>query len=312
MPQYGPNGRPRGGNNGGTPGAGEANVQADWTEADARDDAYIRHKPDILALQRQIDSLRLLLTDFHAGQPATGWANASNDAQGGIALGAAPWTLTAIKAHKTWIRTTDKAAGKYGGLRIPASAKRAQAQVVIAGASGAAYNQPLTLLVLLGSDNDWAYYREVAPDGAAVPYGATVTRVTLQVTGDLAHIGTSEYVGRLAQVYDESDITVVGKATANNVAIPARAHHLTIVWTRSNLAGSRWVQTIPVSLLRNQAKGNNKKLTYIRDSFNPISQNLVDNKVVSVAVTRNNDETISLARTDIAYAIVRAFFQVGG
>ena len=312
MPQYGPNGRPGGGDESGTPGAGEANVQADWTEADARDDAYIRHKPDILALQRQIDSLRLLLTDFHAGQPATGWANASNDAQGGIALGAAPWTLTAIKAHKTWIRTTDKAAGKYGGLRIPASAKRAQAQVVIAGASGAAYNQPLTMLVLLGSDGGWAYYREVAPDGAAVPYGGTVTRVTLQVTGSLAHIGASEYVGHLAQAYSESDIAIAGGAGANNVAIPARACKLVIVWTRGNLAGSRWIQYIPISLIRDQATGNSGKLTYKADSFNPAVSAIADEKAIALTATRNNNGTISIARAAAAFSIVQAFFQVAG
>ena len=145
------------------------------------------------SLTHRVDLLEGVTYDLHAGAVPTGWANASNDNQGGVAVRSTVYDLASARAA-TFARTLSSGTGgAYYVVRVPAAANPGQYRIRTTAGTGA-YNVGLQYLRALGlsSDSAWRYYASTGP------LGPNVSAAALQNTGSAAHLGTTRYTGQVA------------------------------------------------------------------------------------------------------------------
>ncbi|MYE01855.1 MAG: hypothetical protein F4Y03_11370 [Alphaproteobacteria bacterium] len=141
---------------------------------------------------RLLRRLQDVTTDLHAGPESTAWADAADDAEGGIAA-VDTADLAHARAVTDWTaQSLDHEGGKHTVARIPIDTDPRLARMKVEGSAGQVYYESLSSLVRLGASTDgmWALYY-------VGTYGDAVTTVTLQVTGSLAHLGETVFDGVL-------------------------------------------------------------------------------------------------------------------
>ena len=162
-------------------------------EADAIDGEL----PGAIQNASRLDNIDDTILDLHPGPPGSGWAAATNDSEGGLALAdtAAAVTLTTARGVTTWARNlVGNLNRKYLLARLPAGFDARQARVYVrmeAGSGLSDYTYTVSALHLLGasSDGNWNLY------GLRGSFSAAADEITLQLTGTGTHVGQSRYAG---------------------------------------------------------------------------------------------------------------------
>ena len=169
------------------------------------------------AAEHRLAALEAAVYDLIGATPATGWADANSDTQGGIILSATELTLDAMKAATSYSRSPTIVDDTYYGVRIPHGSNAAQARAVFTAGDSLVYRQQTNTISFLGSDDDWDYY---AHNGTQI--GDNVASIVLQVTGSAAHVGTSTYLGNLAKakVYAALKQILVQGGSGNKRVLP--------------------------------------------------------------------------------------------
>ena len=146
-------------------------------------------------LNQRLEALEAKTSDLSAGQDATGWANATTRAQGGIYTNASARTLTQAQAlrNNQWRSSLTSGIAQHLVVRIPATGNASQYQVRFVSRANTTFDEGLSSFALLGSDSNWKYYQE------AHVLGTDISSLTLRVTGSAAHIGTSSFGGNLVK-----------------------------------------------------------------------------------------------------------------
>ena len=134
-----------------------------------------------------------LTGDLRPGPTPTGWADA-NAAQGGIAVASAAFTEDTARAYSAWAVSDGPEADEFWTFRIPAAANPAQTRLVLRSSGGTEFPLTAAQMTRLGAsaDGNWVYYTN------GQEFGGDVASVRAQATGSAAHIGTSTFVGKLA------------------------------------------------------------------------------------------------------------------
>ena len=198
-------------------GAASAGVS---TAASRSDHVHPVTSDEVLA--NAVTHLQQVTSDLEAGTTPTGWADASADAQGGVALASTAFTQTSARAVTQWARSVSPGDSSFWVVRVPATADPAQARLVLRSATfGTDFPYLVSQMSRLGAsaDGNWVYYH----DGRDIDGDLDTLR--LQVTGSAAHVGTSTYAGNLdrGKVYAQvKDILVGGTDddSAETVTLP--------------------------------------------------------------------------------------------
>ena len=152
---------------------------------------------DDTELRQRVQRLYDLTTDLHAGPLSTGWSDATDDAQGGLAAVSAV-DLATVRAVTDWTaQSLAHEANQTTVARIPVDADPRLFRMKVEGTGDRVYFEGFNTLQRLGesADEAWALY-------FVGTYGDAVTTVTLQVTGAVAHLGESRFDGILGDGAD--------------------------------------------------------------------------------------------------------------
>ena len=148
-------------------------------------------------LQRQIDILKNVTGDLHAAPAAsTGWGAAANDTQGGMAVRSGGAFNEAQAKAAAYSRNPASPGGKWLAVRVPLATEPAQVRVRLLGTHGNTYRIALTSMHYLGAGTSWKYY------GENLDLGGNVLQLTLELTGNAAHVGASTFKGVAAGGFD--------------------------------------------------------------------------------------------------------------
>ena len=134
-----------------------------------------------------------LTGDLRPGPTPTGWADA-NAAQGGIAVSTTAFTQATARSYSAWAVSDGPEPDEFWTFRIPAAANPAQTRLVLRSSGGTEFPLTAAQMTRLGAsaDGNWVYYTN------GQEFGGDVASVRAQATGSAAHIGTSTFVGKLA------------------------------------------------------------------------------------------------------------------
>ena len=135
--------------------------------------------------------LQVKTDDLTAGAPSSGWSTSANPAAGSIALRTGdPFTLTQARAAGYAVSPTAPG-GKFLVVRLPLASNAGQAryQLESGDTPPLIYTNFISSLHVLGTDSTYRYYF------SRISLGDHVAKITLQLTGNAAHIGTSRYGG---------------------------------------------------------------------------------------------------------------------
>ena len=165
-------------------------------DASAIDGVLPQSQIGLDGIEQEVEELRHVTHDLHAGEVPSGWAAVNADgSEGGIAVIDGTDPLAEARAVSAWSVTLDEnLAGEALVVRLPHGADIGSYRADIAAIGGGDYYDDLTRYLLIGSDNadnatwDYHYY------GAAI--GTSVSRITLQTPASEA-AGTSTYSGNL-------------------------------------------------------------------------------------------------------------------
>ena len=164
-------------------------------------DTVARNKAD--AALNSITRLNQQTIDLEVGDASEGWARARNvNRQGGMAVqSGSAFTLTQAAAA-TYSLSPSSPGGKFLVVRIPEDdfQSSARVQLTSAGPTIFTYTLQVSSMHFLGKDDDWQYL------GENLELGDHVASLELQVTGNLAHIGTSVYRGIFQGSFLTNDI----------------------------------------------------------------------------------------------------------
>lgn len=276
--------------------------------APARGDASV----DLSHIDAELQALKHLTADLHVHDPPSGWSDAAADAEGGLAILTAVPTLALARANAAWARKIDHdgAAGKYLIGRIPAATSASQARArLVAGNARDTYELGFNGLVYLGdtADGSWKLYGYTR-----VPLGGATASVTLQLTEDALHVGTTTFAGKLDGSPEQS-IAVASNAIAG-LSIPDGARRLLVTIERTLSAAEKHERDIriPARRLRAMAVHATNRVVFYGDSKNPSSAGTQEGSEVAVAVTRTAADSWSLARSDpdsAIFSIVDAWWE---
>lgn len=121
---------------------------------------------------------------------------------------------------------------EHGAVRLPAGVSTAQYRMLFTAQDGLTTNIGLSSFHKVGSDDDWDYY----VDNLAL--GDAVASITLQVTSDAAHVGTSTFGGNLQQNKVYAQVKEIVKAGDNITITPKDGTaELTLASTASGGSG---------------------------------------------------------------------------
>ena len=148
-------------------------------------------------IEHEVDELRDVTHDLHAGTVHSGWAAVNSDgSEGGIAVIDGNDPLAEARAVSAWAVTLDEnLGGETLVVRVPHGTSIASYRADIAAIGGGDYYDDLTRYRLIGSDDansptwDYHYYGGVL--------GSNDGRITLQITGSSAASGSSTFSGNL-------------------------------------------------------------------------------------------------------------------
>ena len=178
----------------------------------------------------RLDTLTRLTQDIHSGPPSTGWADVTSDTQGGIAYRTGDAFTLAQARAATYSRTPGKPSGQYAAFAIPYTADAAHYRFQVTSLDGTlTLHFQLSTFPYLGDDGNtspaWKYY------GTPLALGDNDGSLTLQVTGENAHVGASTYIGHLdrGEIYDHvaailqpgDDVTLTKRGGSHQVEITA-------------------------------------------------------------------------------------------
>jgi len=148
---------------------------------------------------RAIDALERLTVDLHGGAPTAGIADATASSEGGLAA----WSSSAFPDVDdvdglTYALSVDPDE-KDLVLRLPKATQLGEAYGRLRLSDGQDAQVSLRGFLAIGGDDDWNYWL------SSGPYGDNIDRVTLQLTEDADHTGSSRYVGEIYRPVSEAD-----------------------------------------------------------------------------------------------------------
>ena len=147
--------------------------------------------------------------DLQAGTPSTGWSDITNVSQGGLAVRSGAAFDLASARVATYSSSPSGPAGKYLGVRLPKGTNKGQARVILTSGDSLNYTLSVTSFHPLGSSGLWDYY------GEDIQLGTYVATLTLQLTGNAAHVGSSTFSGNLTQEKTYEQTKEILKAGTN-------------------------------------------------------------------------------------------------
>lgn len=183
-------------------------------------DAPAGNDTQLRDLQRKTDDISIF------GPAATGWADATAATEGGFYSSGSGSTLNQAIAlnDNQFVLTKTSGIGDHILARIPTTADPSQYRILfVSGRGNRQYAPALNTYRLIGSGGGWNYYAYQSL------VGDDVASITLQLTPNADHIGTTRFSGTLTQdnVYQQvkeilqegSNVTVTDNDTAKEITI---------------------------------------------------------------------------------------------